>query len=108
MMTRYLSLSGILCRKIHASNLLSCGYRTVNSRVQQTVEDILLSPEYDSHQYVEEYLKPHMRRFKVTLGLLKDISAPGMRVIDIGSYGSLVPTLKKVLGLEDIVITKPQ
>jgi hypothetical protein len=31
-----------------------------------------------------------------------------MRVIDVGSYGSLVPALKEVLSLTQIVITTPR
>lgn len=49
-----------------------------------------------------------MRRFQITLGMLRDICTPGMRLIDVGSYGSLVPALKQILGLTDIFITTPR
>jgi SAM-dependent methyltransferase len=72
-----------------------------------TVERAILSPDYSSEKYVDEYLKPHMRRFYITLRMLEKISTPAMRVIDVGSYGSLVPALTEILGLSQIVITTP-
>lgn len=74
---------------------------------ETTVERMLLSPEYSSQKYIEEYIKPHMRRFQITLGMLQEVCAPRIRVIDVGSYGSLVPALQQILGLTHIVITTP-
>ena len=75
---------------------------------ETTVERMeLLSPEYSSQKYIEEYIKPHMRRFQITLGMLQEVCAPRIRVIDVGSYGSLVPALQQILGLIHIVITTP-
>ena len=71
------------------------------------VEDAILAPNYDSSQYVEEYLKPHMRRFEKTVSLLGEIASPEMNLIDVGSYGSLVPALQVILGLKRISVTEP-
>jgi SAM-dependent methyltransferase len=80
----------------------------MKGKFEKTVESAILSPGYASQKYIDEYLKPHMQRFHITLRMLGRISAPGMRVIDVGSYGSLVPALKEVLGLTRIVITTPR
>jgi SAM-dependent methyltransferase len=76
--------------------------------LEKTVENSILSPDYSSQRYVTDYLKPHMQRFHITLRMLETISTPNTRVIDVGSYGSLVPALKQILGLTDIVITAPR
>jgi len=75
---------------------------------QEVVESSILAPQYNSAKYVTEYLKPHMQRFRVTLDMLRGICTPEMRVVDVGSYGSLVPALKQILGLTDIVVTTPR
>lgn len=72
-----------------------------------TVTNSILAPDYESTAYVEQYLNVHMRRFCETVGIVRDIAHPSMRVVDIGSYGSLVPPLQDVLGLTDITITAP-
>jgi SAM-dependent methyltransferase len=79
----------------------------MNNGLEDRIASAILAPEYESQRYIEDYLKPHMRRFAKTVNLLQRISAPGMRLIDIGSYGSLVPVFKDILGLEQITITEP-
>lgn len=74
---------------------------------KETVESAILAPDYSSQKYIDEYLKPHMRRFHITVRMLGTIAASTMSVIDVGSYGSLVPALKDMLGLTQIVITTP-
>ncbi len=76
-------------------------------KLRQTVENALLAPEYDSAAYVNNYLKVHMNRFAETVSLLRDIIRPDMRIIDLGSYGSLVPALTDILGATDITLTEP-
>jgi SAM-dependent methyltransferase len=78
--------------------------QTISKKV---VETAILSPDYSSQNYLNDYLKPHMRRFQITIELLFRICASTMRVIDVGSYGSLVPALRQILGLTDITITTP-
>jgi len=72
-----------------------------------TVQTTLLAPEYESMAYVDDYLKVHMIRFAETVYLLQSIIQPGMRVIDVGSYGSLVPALREMLGVTNITLTEP-
>jgi len=79
-----------------------------SSRLKKAVEDAILAPTYDSRRYVDEYLKPHMKRFTQTVALLQKIARPEMRVIDVASYGSLMPALKDILGLVDITLTEPR
>jgi len=79
-----------------------------SSRLKKAVEDAILAPTYDSKRYVDEYLKPHMKRFTQTVALLQKIARPEMRVIDVASYGSLMPALKDILGLVDITLTEPR
>ncbi len=80
---------------------------TITPKFYKSIENSILEPQYESKQYVEQYLKPHMKRFVNTMSLLVKIYQPGMRVIDVGSYGSLVPVLKDVLELPDINCTEP-
>jgi len=77
------------------------------SILRKTVEDVILAPQYDSQRYVDEYLKPHMKRFTETVALLQRIAHPEMRVIDVASYGSLIPALKDILGLVNLTSTEP-
>jgi len=77
------------------------------SELRQTVESALLAPDYDSTSYVNDYLKVHMQRFAETIGLLQPIIRPAMRIVDLGSYGSLVPALRDLLGATDITLTEP-
>jgi SAM-dependent methyltransferase len=77
------------------------------TELRQTVERALLAPDYDSLSYVNDYLKVHMKRFAETIGLLRPIIRPAMRIVDLGSYGSLVPALRDVLGATDITLTEP-
>jgi SAM-dependent methyltransferase len=77
------------------------------AELRQTVESALLAPDYDSTSYVDDYLKVHMKRFAVTIGLLHPIIRPAMRIVDVGSYGSLVPALRDLLGATDITLTEP-
>ena len=77
------------------------------SELRQTVEHALLAPDYDSTSYVNDYLKVHMKRFAETIRLLQPIIRPGMRIVDVGSYGSLVPALRDLLGATDITLTEP-
>lgn len=79
----------------------------IDSSFLNLIEKTILAPDYESEAYVEEYLTVHMRRFSETVSILQRIARSSMRVIDIGSYGSLVPPLKDVLGLSDITITGP-
>jgi SAM-dependent methyltransferase len=80
----------------------------MRSTLSKTVESAIFAPEYESEAYVEEYLKVHMRRFVETTSLLKNVVHADMRVIDVGSYGSLVPVLKDLLGVRRITITGPR
>jgi SAM-dependent methyltransferase len=48
-----------------------------------------------------------MRRFTETVRLLQRVERPGMRIVDVGSYGSLLPALKDILGLDHVTITQP-
>lgn len=77
------------------------------SELRRTVESALLAPEYNSKAYVNDYLKVHMNRFAETVGLLQPITRPGQRIVDLGSYGSLVPALQDILGATDITLTEP-
>jgi SAM-dependent methyltransferase len=77
------------------------------SELRQTVESALLAPDYVSTSYVNDYLKVHMNRFAETIGLLQPIMRPGKRIVDLGSYGSLVPALRDILGSTDITLTEP-
>jgi SAM-dependent methyltransferase len=77
------------------------------SDLLQTVESALLAPDYDSRSYVNDYLRVHMNRFAESIGLLQPIIRPGMRIVDLGSYGSLVPALRDLLGATDITLTEP-
>ena len=56
---------------------------------------------------MNDYLKVHMNRFTETIGLLQPIVRPGMRIVDLGSYGSLVPALRDILGANAITLTEP-
>ena len=67
----------------------------------------MLAPQYLSNSYVRDYLQVHMNRFTETVGLLERILQPGMRIVDLGSYGSLVPVFRDLLGLTDITLTQP-
>jgi SAM-dependent methyltransferase len=71
------------------------------------VETAILAPQYNSQEYVNDYLKVHMNRFTETVALLQTIIQPGMRVVDLGSYGSLVPALKDILDTANITLTEP-
>jgi SAM-dependent methyltransferase len=77
------------------------------SELRRTVESALLAPDYGSASYVNDYLKVHMSRFAETVGLLQPIMRPGMCIVDLGSYGSLVPALRDILGATDITLTEP-
>ena len=77
------------------------------TELRRLVETALLAPQYDSPAYVNDYLKVHMTRFTETVALLQTIMQPGMRVVDLGSYGSLVPALKDILGTVNITLTEP-
>ncbi|HEY7316189.1 MAG TPA: class I SAM-dependent methyltransferase [Candidatus Binatia bacterium] len=77
------------------------------SELRRTVESALLAPDYGSASYVNDYLKVHMSRFAETVGLLQPIMRSGMRIVDLGSYGSLVPALRDILGATDITLTEP-
>ena len=48
-----------------------------------------------------------MKRFAETIGLLQPIIRPAMRIVDLGSYGSLVPALRDLLEKTDITLTEP-
>ena len=77
------------------------------SELRQRVESAVLEPDYNSPCYVSDYLKVHMSRFTETIRLLQPIVRPGMRIIDLGSYGSLVPALRDILGANAITLTEP-
>ena len=74
---------------------------------RRAVESALLAPDYESTSYVNDYLRVHMARFAKTVELLQPIIRPSMRIIDLGSYGSLVPALRDLLGVTDITLTEP-
>src|SRR5215207_2432017 len=76
-------------------------------KLRVAVETAMLAPQYDSQEYVNEYLKVHMTRFTETVSLLQTIVQPGMRIIDVGSYGSLVPALKNMFKISNITLTEP-
>lgn len=71
------------------------------------VAETILAPDYISQAYLECYLKPHMRRFEFTTTLLQAVATPEMRVIDVASYGSLVPILRDLFAISDITVTQP-
>jgi SAM-dependent methyltransferase len=75
--------------------------------LRRAVETALLAPEYNSMAYVNDYLKVHMNRFAETVSLLQAIIQPGMHIVDVGSYGSLVPALRDILGATNITLTEP-
>lgn len=75
--------------------------------LRRAVENAVLAPDYHSAAYVNEYLKVHMKRFTETIALLQPVVGTGMRVVDVGSYGSLVPALREILGIVDITLTEP-
>ncbi len=75
--------------------------------LRRAVETALLAPQYDSIAYVNDYVKVHMNRFAETVSLLRAIIQPGTRIVDVGSYGSLVPALRDILGATDITLTEP-
>jgi SAM-dependent methyltransferase len=77
------------------------------SELRRMVESVLLAPDYDSTTYVNDYLKVHMKRFAETVGLLQLVMRPAIRIVDVGSYGSLVPALRDILGASDITLTEP-
>lgn len=77
------------------------------SELRRVVESTLLAPDYDSASYVNGYLKVHMQRFTETIALLQSVLNSGMRIIDLGSYGSLVPALQDILKATDITLTEP-
>lgn len=77
------------------------------SELHQRIEDALLAPQYESEAYVNNYLNVHMSRFVETVSLLKPLIRPGVRVVDVGSYGSLVPAFRDILGIRDITLTEP-
>ncbi|HET7392374.1 MAG TPA: class I SAM-dependent methyltransferase [Candidatus Binatia bacterium] len=77
------------------------------SELRRAVESALLAPDYDSAPYVNDYLKVHMNRFAETVRLLQLVMRPGMRIVDVGSYGSLVPALRDILGASDVTLTEP-
>lgn len=60
------------------------------------IMEAVLAPQYDSQRYVDEYLKTHMKRFAQTTSLLQKVADPKTRIVDIASYGSLVPV--RVIG----------
>jgi SAM-dependent methyltransferase len=76
-------------------------------KLRGSVESTILAPQYDSQDYVNEYLRVHMDRFTETVSLLQTIVRPGMSIVDLGSYGSLVPALKDILNVTDITLTEP-
>jgi SAM-dependent methyltransferase len=76
-------------------------------KLRGAVEAAILAPQYESKAYVNDYLKVHMTRFTETVSLLATILQPDMRVVDLGSYGSLVPALKDILGVTNITLTEP-
>ncbi len=76
-------------------------------KLYPVVEEAILAPLYDSQEYVDTYLRTHMKRFAETIRLLQPIVHPDTRVVDVGSYGSLVPALEDVLGLKHVTITAP-
>jgi len=70
------------------------------------ISEVILAPKYISREYIDGYIKPHMRRFEVTSKLLESAIKPSMQVIDVGSYGTLVPVLK-TLAIKSITVTQP-
>ena len=77
------------------------------SELRRIVESALLAPDYNSATYVNDYLKVHMNRFAETIGLLQPVMRPGNRIVDLGSYGSLVPALRDILGVTEVTLTEP-
>jgi SAM-dependent methyltransferase len=73
----------------------------------KTIERAVLAPNYESQTYVEEYLKFHMERFLETTCLLQKVVNHNTNLIDVGTYGSLVPVLRDILGIENITCTAP-
>jgi SAM-dependent methyltransferase len=78
-----------------------------SSSLKVAVEKEIFSPGYYSESYVENYLKVHLARFIETVSLLQPIVKPEMRLVDVGSYGSLVPVFKNILGISDLTLTEP-
>ncbi|NJN74915.1 MAG: class I SAM-dependent methyltransferase [Limnothrix sp. RL_2_0] len=72
---------------------------------KQKVKKSIYAPEYTDKRYVEEYLNFHQERFSRTENLIKEIIKPIDKVVDLGTYGCLVPVFKDIFGLSDIVCT---
>jgi SAM-dependent methyltransferase len=80
----------------------------MNSReFRETVQAAMLAPQYNSQPYVNDYLNVHMNRFIETVSLLQTIIQPEMRIVDVGSYGSLVPALIDIFNVSNITLTEP-
>jgi len=80
----------------------------MNSReFRETVQAAMLAPQYNSQEYVNDYLNVHMNRFIETVSLLQTIIQSEMRIVDVGSYGSLVPALIDIFNVSNITLTEP-
>ena len=47
----------------------------------------------------------HTGRYATALNLLRNVAQPQMRVLDVASFGTIVPVLRWVLGFRDITVT---
>lgn len=72
---------------------------------KQKVKKSIYAPEYTDKRYVEEYLNFHKERFARTANLIKGVIKPTDKVVDLGTYGCLVPVFKDIFGLTDITCT---
>ncbi len=71
------------------------------------IKQAILAPEYQSNEYVEQYLKFHLERFVETTHYLENIVNPDTKIIDVGTYGSLVPVLKDIFKISHVTCTAP-
>lgn len=76
-------------------------------RFKQQVTRAIYAPSYTSKEYIKDYLKLHELRFFTTAKLLKPILKVESKLVDLGTYGSLVPVFKDVFKMTDITCTAP-
>jgi SAM-dependent methyltransferase len=47
----------------------------------------------------------HMGRYIVALDMIRCIAKPNMKIVDLASFGTMVPALRNVLGFQDLTLT---
>lgn len=76
---------------------------TIDSEFRRHVECSILAAARSEPERAR--LLEHMGLYVVALDMIRPIATPDMRVVDIGSRGSMVPALRQVLGLERLTVT---